>query len=334
MVTPYPPEDLPLVRTIRGEDVHEVDLFIRNPKKPEGVWISVNGRPMRDDAHVVQGGVIVFRDMTERKQVQETLARQAAELARSNTELQQFAYIASHDLQEPLRKVQAFGDMLAKDAGPALSADGLDYLKRMQNAAARMQQFINDLLTYARVTSQAHPFESVDLARVAHEVVGDLESRIQSTGGRVELGELPTLDADPLQMRQLLQNLIGNALKFHRKDVPPVVSVQCRSVPPATGGVAGCSAWEITVQDNGIGFDEKYLDKIFAPFQRLHGRGEYEGNGIGLAICKKIVDRHGGTITARSVPDEGTRFIVTLPRDQDTGDPQPADGVPRHAQTR
>ena len=334
MVTPFPSEDLPLARTIRGEDVHEVDLFIRNPKKPEGVWISINGRPMRDDANVVQGGVIVFRDMTERRESQETLARQAEELARSNTELQQFAYIASHDLQEPLRKVQAFGDLLAKDAGPALSVDGLDYLKRMQNAAARMQQLINDLLTYSRVTSQAQPFVSVDLARIASEVLSDLESRIASTGGQVQLGELPSLDADPLQMRQLLQNLIGNALKFHRKDVPPVVSVQCQRVTPETGVLAGRSAWEITVQDNGIGFDEKYLVKLFAPFQRLHGRTEYEGTGIGLAICKKIVDRHGGTITARSVPGEGTRFIATLPQAQETGVPQHAAGDSHHAQTR
>ncbi len=334
MVTPYPSEDLPLSRTIRGEEVHEVDLFIRNLKKPEGVWISVNGRPMRDDANVVQGGVVVFRDMTERRQAQEALARQAQELARSNTELQQFAYIASHDLQEPLRKVQSFGSMIETSDGAVLSADGHDYLQRMRNAAARMQQLINDLLTYSRVATQAQPFVSVDLARVAREVLGDLESRIQNSGGRVELDELPSLDADPLQMRQLLQNLIGNALKFHRKDVPPVVSVQCQRVTPETGLLAGCPAWEITVQDNGIGFDEKYLVKLFAPFQRLHGRAEYEGTGIGLAICKKIVDRHGGTITARSVPGEGTRFIVTLPLDLDTGGSSHASGDTHHAQTR
>ena len=334
MVTPYPPEDLPLVRTIRGESVHDVDLFIRNPKKPEGVWISVNGRPLMDHAGELRGGVVVFRDMTERRQAQETLARQARELARSNTELQQFAYIASHDLQEPLRKVQSFGDMLAKDAGPALSVDGLDYLKRMQNAAARMQQLINDLLSYSRVASQAQPFVTVDLARVASEVLTDLESRIASTGGQVQLGELPSLDADPLQMRQLLQNLIGNALKFHRPNVPPVVSVQSRRVTPKTGLLAGLSAWEITVQDNGIGFDEKYLDRIFAPFQRLHGRGEYEGTGIGLAICYKIAHRHGGTITARSVPGEGSRFIVTLPLVQETRDQSHAPGDTHHAQTR
>ncbi len=285
MVTPYPSEDLPLVRTIRGEAVHEVDLFIRNPEKPDGVWISVNGRPMRDQANLVQGGVVVFRDMTERRQVQETLARQAQELARSNTELQQFAYIASHDLQEPLRKVQAFGSMIETSDGAVLSADGHDYLQRMRNAAARMQQFINDLLTYSRVATQAQPFESVDLGRVAQDVLGDLETRIQTTGGHVELHDLPTLDADPLQMRQLLQNLIGNALKFHRNDVPPVVSVQSRLVTLETGVGAGRPACEITVQDNGIGFDEKYLFKLFSPFSRLHGRGEYEGTGIGLAIC-------------------------------------------------
>ena len=156
---------------------------------------------------------------------------------------------------------------------------------------------INDLLTFSRVTTKAQPFAPVDLDQVAREVVADLEVRVQQTGGRVEVGELPTLDADPLQMRQLLQNLIGNALKFHRPGVPPVVEVGARAVGPPEGGAwpPAPDGWrELTVEDNGIGFDEKYLDRIFTVFQRLHGRGEYEGTGMGLAICRKIVERHGG----------------------------------------
>ena len=277
---------------------------------------------VRNATGEITGFLGLAEDITEQKQAQRALARQAEELTRSNKELEQFAYIASHDLQEPLRKVQTFGDMIATEAGATLSAEAHDYLQRMRSAAARMQTFINDLLTYSRVASQAKPFEQVDLAQVTQEVLSDLEIRIQSTGGRVEVGKLPLLNADPIQMRQLLQNLIGNALKFHRPGVPPVVSVQSRLIHlhPANGTDRSASSevYEITVQDNGIGFEEKYVDRIFVPFKRLHGRGEYEGTGIGLAICHKIVERHQGTITARSVPGEGTRMIVTLPRDQAT----------------
>lgn len=255
-------------------------------------------------------------DITARRQAEEDLRRLAAELARSNAELEQFAYIASHDLQEPLRKIQAFGDLLAQVASPALDDKARLYLERMQDAACRMQGLINDLLTFSRVTSQARTMVEIDLGQVAREVLSDLEGRLHATRGRVEIGALPRLESDPLQMRQLLQNLIGNALKFHRPGVPPAVVLA--SQPPSNGCV------EIEVRDNGIGFEEKYLDRIFTPFQRLHGRGQYEGTGMGLAICRKIVERHGGAITARSTPGQGSTFIVTLPLRQ-------AKGGPRHA---
>ena len=263
-------------------------------------------------------------EIAERQRAEERLRQTAAELARSNAELEQFAYVASHDLQEPLRKVQAFGDMLATACGTALTEEGQDYLRRMQNAARRMQLLINDLLTFSRVTSQAKPYVQVDLARTAREVLSDLEARLQDTQGRVEVGELPQLDADPLQMHQLLQNLIGNALKFHRPNEPPLVQVQGRVLKGGGGGLpAGMTpedVCEITVRDNGIGFDEKYRERIFAPFQRLHGRGEYEGTGMGLAICRKIVERHGGTITVRSAPGQGATFVALLPRRQRKGE--------------
>lgn len=316
----------------RGRFEHREWTYVRQDGGELTVSLVVT--VVRNATGEITGYLGIAEDITEQKQTHLTLARQAEELIRSNKELEQFAYIASHDLQEPLRKVQTFGSMIETSAGSTLNAESLDYLQRMRSAAARMQQFINDLLTYSRVATQTQPFVQVNLAKVAQEVLSDLESRIESTGGTVELGALPTLTADPLHMRQLLQNLIGNALKFHRRDVPPVVSVQSQTVQQASDAGPGRLACEITVQDNGIGFDEKYLDRIFAPFQRLHGRGEYEGTGIGLAICHKIVQRHRGTITAQSVPGQGTRFIITIPLEPDTGAGHHAPGVPTHAQAR
>ncbi len=242
------------------------------------------------------------------------------ELARSNSELEGFASVASHDLQEPLRKITAFGDRLRTRCAGALDETSSDYLERMQNAAGRMQTLINDLLAYSRVTTKAQPFVPLDLAQVVREVLSDLELRIEKTGARLEIGELPTLEADPLQMRQMFQNLLSNALKFQRPQVPPVIRVEgwtldgdttvSRRLPAAYG------LCQISVEDNGIGFDEKYLDRLFKPFQRLNPQSAYEGTGIGLAICNKIAERHGGRITAASTPGHGARFLVTLPRRQ------------------
>jgi signal transduction histidine kinase len=245
----------------------------------------------------------------------EHLWRSTLELERSNRELQDFAFVASHDLQEPLRKIQAFGDRLRGKHGEALGPEGVDYLERMQRAAHRMHVLINDLLTFSRVTSRGQPFVPADLGQIAGEVLSDLEVRVEQTGGRVEVGDLPTLEADPLQMRQLLQNLIGNALKFHRDGEPPHVTVSGEILD--NGGPPRA---RIVVADDGIGFDMKYLDRIFTPFQRLHGRQEYEGTGMGLAVCRRIVERHGGTLTAESAPGQGARFLVMLPVRQTQGE--------------
>jgi two-component system sensor kinase FixL len=265
----------------------------------------------------------IDRDITEHKQAEAALQAYAAKLERSNRELQDFVFVASHDLQEPLRKVQAFGDRLQNKYSEALGDQGRDYLERMQSAAARMQTQIKDLLAYSRVTTRAQPFTPVDLSKVAQEVMSDLEVRIEQAGGQVEVGGLPTIEADPDQMRQLLQHLIGNALKFHREGEPPVVKIHAESLNGQGEGAAGASAGDglcqIMVEDNGIGFDEKYLERIFQVFQRLHGRSEYEGTGIGLATCRKIVERHGGSITAKSAPGQGATFIVTLPVTQSKG---------------
>lgn len=272
--------------------------------------------PIKEEDQVL-GEVVIFKDITERRQTEQTLTRKAAELARSNAELEQFAFVASHDLQEPLRKIQAFGDRLKSKVDAAKLQDGLDYLDRMQSAAARMRTLINDLLTFSRVISSSQPFASVDLNAVVKEVLADLEVSIEQRRAQVEVGDLPTIDADPMQMRQLFQNLIGNALKFQPPGNLPLVKVQSQLlvVFPPVGAEDGedQTFCEVTVQDNGIGFDEKYLDKVFAVFQRLHGRSEYEGTGVGLAVCRRITDRHGGVITARSQPGEGATFIVRLP---------------------
>ncbi|MBL8160288.1 PAS domain-containing protein [Candidatus Saccharibacteria bacterium] len=239
----------------------------------------------------------------------EQLNQANVSLRRSNEELENFAYVASHDLQEPLRKIQAFGDLLDEEYADKLG-EGRDYLTRMKKAAGRMSVLIEDLLAFSRVTTKAKDPVEVDLNTVVNEVVDDLQIRVERCEGVVEVGDLPTILADPLQMRQLFQNLIGNALKFHREDVAPVVKV---SAGLEQDGGTGQQMIRLEVADNGIGFEEKYLDRIFSVFQRLHGRDAYEGTGIGLAVCRKIVERHGGCITASSVPGEGSKFTIMLP---------------------
>jgi light-regulated signal transduction histidine kinase (bacteriophytochrome) len=265
-----------------------------------------------------QANSLMRNEIDERRRAEEQVRLFADELQRSNRELEQFASVASHDLQEPLRKIQAFGDRLQGRYRAELGADGQDYLDRMLSSAARMRKLIDDLLEYSRVTTKAQPFAPVNLGQVVQEVAVDLETRLQQTGGRLEVSDLPVVRGSPLQMRQLFQNLIGDALKFHRPDEPPIVRVSSHTVAgednggPGTGGLR-C---EIVVEDNGIGFEPEYGERIFDLFQRLHGRHEYEGTGIGLAICRKIVDRHNGQITAESSPGKGARFLVTLPLEQ------------------
>lgn len=267
--------------------------------------------PRRTEAQIIALDQLLRNHETVVAEQEAVLRRQTEALTRSNVDLEQFAYVASHDLQEPLRKIQAFSNLLITGYCDTLGAEGQDYLERMRRAAERMQLLINDLLTLSRVTRKGEPFQRVDLNAVVRAVLNDLEARIAQTGGQVELDELPTVDADPTQMRQLFQNLIGNALKFHRPNEPPRVSIVC-----AASGDAGATLWRIEVRDNGIGFEPKYAEQIFQPFQRLHGRDEYEGTGMGLAICRRIVDRHHGTITAEGRPFEGATIFITLPMPQ------------------
>ncbi|MDX5418993.1 MAG: PAS domain S-box protein [Hymenobacteraceae bacterium] len=273
------------------------------------LYLSIN-EVFLSDRKVYTGFI---HDITHQKVSEERLRRYAAELERSNRELQDFAYVSSHDLQEPLRKIQAFGDRLKTKEYEQLSEQGKDYVDRMLNAANRMQNLINDLLTFSRVTSKAKPFVKVDLNQILADVLSDLEIAIERSGATIETSPLPVIQAEPTQMRQLLQNLISNAIKFRKEDVKPTIKVYARELQLKAHMTAtpGDELIELHVEDNGIGFDEKYLDRIFNIFQRLEGQ-KYEGSGIGLAICRKIAIRHGGDITAKSKPGEGTHFIVTL----------------------
>jgi PAS domain S-box-containing protein len=259
------------------------------------------------------GAVIVFRDVSASRAMADQMRVADEELSRSNRELQDFATIASHDLQEPLRKIQAFGDRLEERLANVLDEETADYLRRMKDAAARMQSLISDLLEYSRITMRPDPLEHVDLGGVVSAVLSDLDERIRISKGQVLVGPLPTLVASPVQMRQLFQNLIANGLKFHAEGVAPVVHVDAKA-RSARGRQDHAAVWEITVRDNGIGFEDEYAEKVFAPFQRLNGRQAFEGTGMGLAICRKIVGLCGGTIIARSQPGAGATFLITLPR--------------------
>src|SRR5512146_405531 len=265
----------------------------------------LNARLVTHESSVSRVVLLAIEDVTERRLAERRLAAQRRELQRSNAALNEFAFVASHDLQEPLRKILSFGERLGTSAGPLLEGNARQYLERMLNAAARMRALISDLLAYSQLATSSEPFAATDLAAIAREVVADLETSIADVGGRVEVGELPVIEADALQMRRLLQNLLGNALKFRRKDSPPVVRLGA-----STSGDGICT---ITVSDNGIGFKKEHGEKIFRMFERLHARAQYDGSGMGLAVCRKIVERHGGSIAATSTTGQGATFIVTLP---------------------
>lgn len=290
-----------------GETVrYDVQIRIAGDQRQ---YIDFMVAPMFDEqgqiSFIIPSGV----DISDRKRAERFLKHYTQRLERSNRDLEEFAFVASHDLLEPLRKISVFGQTLSASAAPRLDETEKDYLERMWRAADRMMSMLTDLLAYSRISSSSEENTRVDLVRLVEEVVSDLEVRLKVTGGRVEWQEeLPVIEAVPSQMRRLFQNLIGNALKFHRPGEPPLVQV--RSGAKLDGLV------EIEIEDNGIGFEMDKLEIIFQPFQRLVNRKAYEGSGIGLSICRKIVERHGGNITARSVPGQGSTFIIRLPLSQ------------------
>ena len=244
-------------------------------------------------------------EVAERQQAQQELERLAASLRRSNAELEQFAHVASHDMKEPLLLIVAFAERLLGKWPEKFDGKSGEYLGRILKAARQLQELVDDILQLSKVRSCAHPFGVVVLDDLLREVMGDFEEMLGQVQGNVGLGTLAAIEGDRTQLRQLFQNLIANALKYRQADLPPVVEVKGRKLPG--------KIYEITVQDNGIGFEEKHAERIFQPFVRLHGRHEYEGTGIGLATCEKIVARHGGRITAKSRPGEGSIFIIQLP---------------------
>jgi PAS domain S-box-containing protein len=242
-------------------------------------------------------------DIHDVKLAEEQLKDYAERLERSNRELEQFAFMASHDLQEPLRKIEMFGDLLLERA-TSLDVLERNHLERMRNAAGRMRDMVTGLLQLSRIATQGKPFISVDLSQVISEVLADMEHEIRRTGAKVSHSALPVVEGDPVQLRQLMQNLISNALKYHPPDTTPEVKIYADQLPRKV---------HIIVKDRGIGFEQEDAERIFQPFQRLVRRSEYDGSGIGLAICRRIVERHAGNIAALSKPGHGTTFIITLP---------------------
>jgi signal transduction histidine kinase len=308
-------KDWPELRNIMGKGLSLINQEERksiyrkwvNLKKDS--WISIKYVFLIFVLALLMGGVISILALNRRlkKQVQ----ARTQDLERSNQELQSFASIASHDLQEPLRKIVTLGDRLSTLI-PEANVRGKDYLHRMQNSALRMRNLVEDLLQYTRIDFKARPFESLDLNKVVATVLDDLETRIRETQGAIDFKNLPVIKGDPVQIHQLFLNLIGNALKFHREGIPPVVNLDASKI--------GNGLWEISVEDNGIGIDEEHIDKIFQPFERLHGRTTYEGTGIGLTICNKIVSRHGGKITVKRQSTNGVTFHITLSEKQNNGE--------------
>ncbi|MDJ1484850.1 ATP-binding protein [Cytophagaceae bacterium YF14B1] len=297
---------------------------LRHRNEDDYYWHMASISPLNDESGKLLYWIGYIVDINAQKLVEETLKNNhelkeaqrqlkenqivletnIKELNRSNQELQQFAYVASHDLQEPIRKISFYSGYLLDKYKNVLDETGLSFLSIMLSASKRMRKLINDLLAYSRVERQQLQFKPVSLTQIAQEVVKDLELLVSEKNATIQVDELATVDADEGQMHQLFENLIGNAIKYAKDDVPSVIHINCKPIDDQL---------QILVKDNGIGFDEKYLPQMFALFQRLHSSEKYEGTGLGLAICQKIVSLHNGKITAQSQEGEGATFIVTLP---------------------
>jgi PAS domain S-box-containing protein len=308
------------------------DLIVENRyRRADGDyrWHLNRALPIRNEAGEITQWVGTATDIHKQKELEAELEQQVQlrtqqlqtsvqDLQRSNQNLQQFAYVASHDLQEPLRKIQSFGDLLKSQYANQLS-EGIDHLQRMQSAASRMSVLIKDLLMFSRISTQQDATSPVSLTTVIDDVLSDLDVVITETVARVTIEPLPTVQGDGSQLGQLFQNLLSNALKFRRPNTTPTIQVTARRVavadlPPTVRPTRMAAEYHrIEVTDDGIGFDDKYVDRIFQVFQRLHGRNEYVGTGIGLAICEKVAANHGGAITATSQPGQGATFRVYLP---------------------
>ncbi|KAB7726506.1 PAS domain-containing protein [Rudanella paleaurantiibacter] len=337
------PDDLITVyetftEAVKNQQPFSFESRVKNSATGQYEWCLFKGVPNIHEGSFIGfigTGIHIHHQKTFAEQLEKEVTQRTAELMnvngelrRSNEYLQQFAYVASHDLQEPLRKIQSFGDILSKQFGQVLSEDGLDLLYRMQNAAKRMSQLVKDLLSYSRLSTHQQPKRPIAISELIKSVLSDFELLIEQTHASITIRELPTIIADPFQIQQLFSNLIGNALKYVAEGTTPEIVLNCRVIPveqidltlissrPDTHQLTPCY-YEFTITDNGIGFDEQYLDRIFGMFQRLVGKSQYEGSGMGLAICKRVIDNHRGFITARSQPGKGSTFIVYLPQSDD-----------------
>ncbi len=294
--TKYLWDEVPIVRAIRGDVINDEELILQNESLPSARWVTVSGRPINPDLGVNNGAVIVFRDITEKKNAE-------AELYRSNLELQQFAYIAAHDLQEPLRTITGFLNLLSQKYENQLDEKAHRYINHAVGGAARLQKLVSDMLVYSRLSTKQPKMVQSNCNEIVASVLADLQLLISESGAQITYEELPTINADESQLRQLFQNLINNSIKYRGSDSPLI------DIKAEQQGIN----WVITVSDNGIGFEMEYAERIFLIFQRLHGRDVYQGTGIGLALCKRIVERHRGRIWATSQPGRGSQFHFTIP---------------------
>ncbi len=295
-ITPYDSKDLPLARAMRGESTDSEEIILKNPNLVHPVCISVSGRPLPPDSGLPGAAVIVFKDVTEQKNVEQ-------QLKRSNEGLQQFAYVAAHDLQEPLRTITSYLELLAERCAGKLDDKGEKYLSSAIRGGERMQTLISDLLTFCRINSPAKNFIKISAAEAHSQALEMLQGSIRESGAAVTSDSLPYVRGDHAQLVQLFQNLISNSLKY-KSDEAPKIHLACER--------SGAN-WLFSLSDNGIGIEPKYSERIFLIFQRLHGRNEYAGTGIGLAVCKSIVERHGGRIWVTARESGGSIFWFTLP---------------------
>lgn len=301
-----------------GEDMSIEYKIITAQKNVKRVHALARAIRNKDGKAIKFAGSI--RDITEQKRIEDDLENKVRELHHSNKELEEFAYVASHDMQEPLRKITTFSDRLTERYKDVLTGDGAMYLSRIVASAENMRSLINDLLDFSRITKTMLPYETVNLNVVLREVKSELELVIEETGTTFDTHTLPTLDAVPSQMKQVFNNIISNAIKFHKQDVAPVITIETHLLSDEDKRQfelpQNIVYQKIQITDNGIGFENEYATRIFQVFQRLHGKSEYPGSGIGLAICKKILEYHNGIIFAENVPDKGARFTFILPQHQ------------------
>ncbi|RYY89820.1 MAG: hypothetical protein EOO15_05010 [Chitinophagaceae bacterium] len=297
-----------LMRALQGNETVVIDMY--NP---------VISRYARVFRLPFRGGVMTtIQDKTDERRAIQELKQRTEQLEQSNSDLEEFAYAASHDLQEPLRKITTFSDRLSNELTGQLSTMQESLLGRLQSSATRMKGLIDDLLAFSRVSTRKEPFQRVDLNSILQEALQDLEGAVHEAGAEVRVGKLPTLEGDPRQLQQLFQNLLSNAIKYRNTDRNPIVEVSGRLLHPGDAlhpdDSPGAGAWYLVeVRDNGIGLDMQYAGKIFQVFQRLHGRAEYEGSGIGLSIVQKVAARHGGVVRVASEPGNGAAFRLLLP---------------------